>query len=79
MNRLRISSLIALLIGVCMAIVGFQLSQSVYGCVPPVNATCTLATPASVAYGWLLLTLGAIVVLVSFAILAYSFVRPFRG
>ena len=79
MNRVRISSLIALLMSVGMATVGFQLSQGVYGCVPPVNVTCTLTMPTSVAYGWLLLTLGAILALVSFAIFAYSFVRPFRG
>jgi len=49
---------VGLLIGIPIALVGSQMVQTIYGCVPPANVQCNPSMPIIIIYGWILLVAG---------------------
>jgi len=77
-NRLRIASVIVLLVGLALSLYGYQAFTKVYGCVPPVNGSCISSAPVppTIAYGGYAFYFGIVMTVGSLVGLALSFRHP---
>lgn len=74
-NKVGKLSVIGLLSGVGISLLGLQWSLTIYGCVPSAGVQCNPPAPPIIIYGEFLLGLGGIVFVASIVGLAYSFIH----